>query len=532
MGHSNDETTTSARSVPAGVAARRPARLTDDARVWLVTFVVLAALGSCWALASPHYSGPDEPAHTVRAYSVAHGEVVGEEPEDPEAPGLLVETPELMAETNPACYAFQPPVTAECLVVEPSTDIVEARTSAGRHPPLYYGLTGLPSWITVSGKGLYLMRIASVVLSAAVLASAMVTARRSGWNRWMPTGVLLALTPMALYLFGLVNPNGLEVSAAIGAWVSGLALVGERHVDRRVLVRFVVAAVLLTLTRHLGPLWVGIIGVSLLLLAGWAGTRRLLRSRDVLVGLGVTAAAVVVQLAWLVVVKPLDTGRSGVEPLIAPTSDLQRAVIGQIGGLYREWVGLFGWGDTLSPELTYFGWAILFGGLVLVALAVASRRTSAVLLLLVAGMFVVPLVLEYPGVREADLFWQGRYTLPLIVGIPLVAAYGLSRSDAVLVRRGSLLGPVAGGLVLVAHVLAFAQGLRRYTVGSNGSIWFFTVERWSPPIPSLVLLAVYAAAILTWIWWCRPRPERPVGRIASDDGDPSEVATASAAAGH
>ena len=516
----------------AGVAREfRTSPTRRDLRVWLATFLVVFVIGGTWALASPRFAGPDEPAHTVRAYSVAHGEILGRDREVKGEPGTLVETVGIFVKTNPACFAFQPMATGGCLLVVDDQEVAEFPSSAGRHPPLYYGLVGLPTLVDTSGSSFYLMRAWNAALCAAVVASAMVTARRRPWASWLPVGIVVACTPMVFFLFGLVNPNALEVAAAIGAWVGGLALIGEPRVDRRVLLRFVVAVVLLALTRQLGPLWMAILGGSLALLAGWAQIVRLAADRWVRAALAVCVVAGIAAVAWVVVVKPLDASNSGVPPLTLPQSDIQRALLGEIGLLFREWVGVFGWLDTRAPEAVYFIWAVVFGALVLAVLAGPLRRVGLVVLALTVGIFVLPAALQYPGARDADLFWQGRYTLPLVVGIPLVAAWGLARSGRRVVAPRSLAVPLVLVGLFVAHLLAFAQNLRRYTVGADGTLWFFTAERWTPPVPSWFLLAVYAVSIAAWLAIGRPRPSldvvdapapaadaAPVGRAASVTG--------------
>jgi hypothetical protein len=67
--------------------------------------------------------------------------------------------------------------------------------------------------------------------------------------------------------------------------------------------------------------------------------------------------------------------------------------------------------------------------------------------------------------------------MPLAVGVPVLAALAL-RDTAV--RKARLMAvALAGGALGAAHVLAYAQNLRRYTVGAAGTIWFWTQEAWS-----------------------------------------------------
>ena len=113
------------------------------------------------------------------------------------------------------------------------------------------------------------------------------------------------------------------------------------------------------------------------------------------------------------------------------------------------------------------------------------------------------------------LAWQGRYNLPLLVGVPLLAAHGLARAR---ITRPSRSSP---GLLLVmvllwcGSVLAFAQTLRRFSVGADGALVFWRDPVWSPTVPIPVLLVLLGAAVAVWLWmmvsvgsWQIPNDER------------------------
>jgi hypothetical protein len=473
----------------------------SDRAVWISTFLAVFLLSSAWAIASPYFSGPDEPAHVVRAYAVAHGDLTGRDPNDARVPGYIVAAPPLFG-SDPGCYAFEPSVTAECLSLNGSKGEVEQLTSAGRHPPLYYFLVGVPTWLGTGGWTLLLMRAVSAAIAAAFVASAMVTARRPTWGRWTGPALLVATTPMCFYLFGLVNPNGTEIAAAILAWTAGAVLVTEPEVSRRVLVRFTVGAGFLIMIRQLGPLWMAVLGGVLLVLAG-RRTLTLVRRKDVLVALGILVALGVVQCAWLLYAGPLDATRAGMPPLDLGTSDIWRLEIGQNWGLIREWVGTFGWLDTTAPAFTYIVWFGAFGAFSVGSLFFARKKTSIAVLGLGALGFLIPIALEVPNVREADYFWQGRYALPILVGVPIIASVGFREG-----ARRLVLAPIglvtAGAALAIAQGLAFWQALRRYTVGANGTLWFWTDPRWEPALPLLLVMLAAATGIVWWTWLARP----------------------------
>jgi hypothetical protein len=487
-------------------------RESGDRLNWLLAFLVVFSVSGFWALSSPYYASPDEPAHAVRAYAVAHGQLTGTTPADPNEPGFVVRVPAVIGGTNPACFAFQIEATGDCEHLLVNGGYLDVRTSAGRHPPLYYGVVGLPTWITGSGKSLLLMRLWSGALSGALLASTFVSARNFGRRKMLPVGILLAVTPMSFFLFGSVNPNGLEIAAAIAVWVNGLILITESRTNPRILSRLVVAASVLTLTRQLGPLWLLLIGGTLLVLAGRRWLTGSYRDRKVQISVALIGLAVAVQVAWLAIVKPLDATRNGTAPLVITDSQILRIEVSSVARRFTEAVGVFGWRDTSAPAATFIIW---FGLLLLAVVAAwiwTTKKVAVCLTGLVLLVITVPVLAEFRNVRTADFFWQGRYTLPLIVGIPIVSMWALESARTVvpvIPRRGW----VAGGIAIwFAQFLAFAQAIRRYTVGYNGTIWFWTQEKWHPFLPSLLLLAGQALLLMIWIVFLSGIFDRRAGR--------------------
>jgi DMSO reductase anchor subunit len=166
-------------------------------------------------------------------------------------------------------------------------------------------------------------------------------------------------------------------------------------------------------------------------------------------------------------------------------------------------IGWFGWLDTPSPAFVWVLWTLLLGSLVFVAVLWTTRRQVTVLLGLIVAVIVVPVVIESETYADAGaLTWQGRYTLPFAVGAPILAGFALSSSERgrqVATRR---FVSCVGVLLLATHVVAFAQNLRRYTVGYYGHLQFWKNARWTPPIPPLLItiaFAVVAAAFLFWL---------------------------------
>ena len=136
-----------------------------------------------------------------------------------------------------------------------------SRTRASARPSTTRS-SALPLRLFPSLEGVYLARLVSGVIAAALVATAvqLAVAARS---RFLVAGVAVALTPIAAFLSGVINPSALEISAALLVWVSGLLIV--RPVDlppwlsRRLIWHFAVASALFVVSRQLSPLFLACI---------------------------------------------------------------------------------------------------------------------------------------------------------------------------------------------------------------------------------------------------------------------------------
>jgi Predicted membrane protein (DUF2142) len=292
---------------------------TTERSWWFATFALVALIGSAWALASPPTAPPDEAAHAITAVAVAHGDLLGS-PISPAQRRALelgrggqvvtgrvsayrsVSAPKIYSEGTTACFAFRREVSAACLRFDGSRANTAIVTPTMWYPPVFYAWVGLLSMPFAAGPAaLYAMRLASVGLAAALIASSAASLRRTRFPQLALSGLLVALTPTCLFFAASVNPSGLEIVAGIAMWSSGTVLVDEAAtvVAPRLVARFGVATALLILARHPGPLWAGLIAIVLLARATPLARRKLLGARSFrwgASGLGVCFAA---QLAWI-----------------------------------------------------------------------------------------------------------------------------------------------------------------------------------------------------------------------------------------
>ncbi|HEY8215729.1 MAG TPA: DUF2142 domain-containing protein [Acidimicrobiia bacterium] len=483
------------------------ARRTERSR-WWTTFLLAAALCSLWALATPLFGAPDEPAHAIRAASVARLQIVGEEVPSEIEDRLVVDAPKAYGDASHSirCYAFHADVSAACASFRDDPELVRLPTSAGRHPPGYYAVAGLPSLLERGALGVYLMRTVTVLITAAFVASACATLERLRRPRLGALAILIGVTPMLLFLGGTVNPSAVEISAALSLWMAGTALVVEApsRVDTRLVRRAGIAALALVLSRQLSPPWLALVAIALLATGGWPAARALWASRTARRWGASVVLAGVLQSTWIVVMGSLDPsyadseGRRGLA-----THDALQLSFGKTLERLREMVGLFGWRDAPAPDLTYALWVVALA--ILAGLAVVGWRRRFLLVAAAVAIVTVaaPVLFETLEAQDVGLFWQGRYSMPLALGVPVLLA--LSVATAPPDRRldiptGRLVGAVAIAVV-VAQVAAFGQALRRNTVGYHGTLGFLVDPLWDPPVPGWLLAVLYAAVVSAFAWW-------------------------------
>jgi hypothetical protein len=480
--------------------------------------VLVAAVGFFWSLASPPTSSPDERDHAVNATAVARGQFVGDEPNEVERGDITdprqnptafrtVEVPEIYRNPSIQCFAFDGSVTAACLQFDGSDRIAPMLTPVSWYPPAYYLAVGLVSRPFPAGPAaMYIMRFAGVAIMAALIASAVASLQREPSAGVRIVALLVALTPMAFYLGASVNPNGVEVAAGLALWASGAVLVRELRdgtaVDGRLVTRVGIAAAVLTLSRHDAPFWLGVIVVTLALVSGRDARRAFLASRVARIWSVVVVVATVAQLAWVQIVGTFSEEHSLFLPEKLGTSVAWRSALGRTSRWFHEMVGFFGWLDTPSPTLTVFLWIFALGGLLLLAVSFGRTRWVVATLAVLALVVAIPVLLEFGALREVIAGrWQGRYTLPLAVGVPFLAAMALER-DEVLPRISSGAFPIVVAVLLaVAHIVAFGQNIRRYAVGYDGKVLFFLDPVWSPPLGGLTVLAGFSVSLVLLFAW-------------------------------
>ncbi|WP_167051064.1 DUF2142 domain-containing protein [Salinibacterium sp. ZJ77] len=488
-------------------------------RTGAALWVALAAIMGLWAAATPISAAPDEPAHLVKAAAVAHTQLTGDLTSD----GMKVQVPAYVAWTHAmTCFAFNPDVGASCATTVEGAPgaMVESRTTAGLYNPLYYALVGWPTLVFDTTGGIYAMRVASAVLTAAFAAAALALALR--WRRpvWGAAAVVGSLTPMVLFLGGVVNPNALETTTTLAAVVASMSIVRQRDripVSLSATV-FAVAVAIGANTRGLAPLWFFVVVIVSLLLCSRAELGAVLSLRAVRVSAAVSAVAVAVAVAWTLSASSLTAAVDNPDAVNLYPGAGSPAIIGFAFVLERtfafggDMIGMFGWADTPAPAAVMAVWTLIILGLIVGAAAAAHGRRLLALLASIGSLILLPALLQGFYVTGGGFIWQGRYALPLLAVVLVTAALVISEENPrtpSFVSRRILIGGAAA--MYLAQVYAFAHVLRRYATDGEASTWIdLLVEpTWQPPGTVLPLLAAYAVttglSAVAGVLWLRRR---------------------------
>ncbi|MDR5700381.1 DUF2142 domain-containing protein [Agromyces aerolatus] len=524
------------------VVARQADRRRSS-RVFLISWALASLVGIIWALATPLGGSPDEPAHLVKAASVARGQFVGE----PAEIGHVVQVPRYIADTHEvACLVFDINASADCYEDAPASpaELVDAGTTAGLYNPLYYLVVGWPSLVFDDATGIYAMRIMNALFTALFLGFAVRFAFELGRRSLTVAAIGVAFTPTLAFLSGAVNPNAVEVTATIAAFMAMLAVVRRRS-DAPIGGALAIAAVSAAVgaqMRGLSPVWIALALALPLVLVPWARLKELLARRVVWVTIIAVVVAAALAGLWTVGSSSL-TGAIDADWEIPPypgtgSSPLTGFVVMLLStfGYGMQMVGSFGWLDTPAPDPVYFVWATLTGAIVLAGIAVLRGRRLVFGGLLTLALLLFPPIFQAAYVTAGGFIWQGRYTLPLfgiaVVGIAVVVGDRLAESSFGQQTSGSerrLFGAVWLAWAL-SQAYCLPTALKRSAIGADGS-WGQLIRspEWSAPGGNLTLIVAYVVlifAIAFTAWWATTR--RPLAARPLPEDRPQDEAVQSA----
>jgi Predicted membrane protein (DUF2142) len=433
-------------------------RTTPGPRIAAAVLLGVLLAQAAWIVAVPPFRGMDEFDHAFRAAGVASGQWRLDD-EAAGGRGLLVDVPaELVTAARGQCEALPYIVPETCDGDGPGADgTVRATTSAANYVPAYYWVVGTAGEPFSGAGSLYAMRIASAVLCALVLSVAAWCLTTWVRGSWAFVGLLVGLSPTLVYTTTTVAPNGLEMAAGVCLWTALLGLgagdppdPGVVRRERLLLAAATVAVVLLAGLRALGPLWVLMI---LSCVVALRGPRAVLvvaarhRAEVVVAGLLAVATSVAV-LAW---------SRGNVP---VPDGALNGEIDTSWGEVVRwpAWIlssiGAFPYRDQPAPLVVHLLVLVVLVTLLVAAVLRGADRGRGAVVLAAGLCLVVPSVLVALTLEERGGVWQGRYLLPFMAGVMVLAGLVLDRVRWQTHPRDVRPQTLAVVLLAVAHVVS------------------------------------------------------------------------------
>jgi hypothetical protein len=532
------EAETPASTSASGPALKRQRWLTRDS---VLVTLALAVMISAWILGAPRSAGPDEPGHNIRAGALVRGQLDGES-----LSGIFHRGFELPAHVGfppPNCFAFESYTPATCaadLTAPAGTAILGTRAA---DYPIWGHLAAGVGTLAPASIAPWSARAADAVLPMLLLAASVMLAARRGA---LGVGVtMLAVTPMAWFMFATVNPSGLTIAGGLAVWTALSALATVRgqvaiasdraaawlaaigwaalvlpRRDGLVWGALILAMALLTmsmggrsLAQRIGPRPLALVGASTLATLVWAAGSDTNDARSLFLTPLVPAAAMVGRRLWwklsertaalrwaacgsaalgglVAMIAVMGTRTNGFDRLVL------RLVIGETGTSLRQAIGVLGWLDTPVPTSVMFLCVLAIGALVGVAVLGDERQIGAGMVAVFGAGVLASWTLTMLQNNDFGVYWQGRYYLPLLVGIPVLGAR--LRLDPAAARRLGLAVLVAG---LVVANLGLAAMMRRFAGGIAGTLVPWEWDTYGAPVPPAVMLALHLAASGVIVWW-------------------------------
>ncbi|MEP7368015.1 MAG: DUF2142 domain-containing protein [Dermatophilaceae bacterium] len=519
-----------------------------------LTILSIVFVATAWAMDSPVGAGPDEPTHIIHAYGVATGQTLpANEILKVDANGVVlteIRVPAALQEYQDLkCYLSKPASTPSCGFVEAQPAQAKQVTLPSymtRYPPLYYAAAGVVIRVALAAgasghEALVATRIASgaACLAMVLLGAALLRRRFSGPGPALM--VLAALTPVSLSLFSTVNPNGVEIAAAVltSAFVCVLRedYRHSSHAHPWLLAGFVVSLTILTWTRPLSLVWAGLLLGALLLPGGMLPALR--RRRPELIAFGVAVLCLAAAAGWLIystATRTLGAHDDNAQWSKFPLPVKIVMVFLKFGDLLKQMMGLMG-SDTTLPLMLELTWSILTV-VVLCLFAYGARRATTSLSNATAFALSSVFVVGTYSVLTA-FGWQGRYWLPAVAAALILCVPSLQgrHLDA---RSSKRLAVGAATLFALMQVSGFLWHLWRYVYGVSSSYPRFEpiplprpIAGWLPPIgqPLTFALLLIGTASLTLLLlrdsWRTPRRAEtaaPAHADASHEGSSARPA--------
>ena len=449
----------------------------------LLLAAAFALLLSAWVTSTHPWDAPDEQAHYLRALTLTQGHLLGR-PAPQTVPsgdsGAAARARWINHDMRGIVVSpAQTPPGIPCVTGYPivgGSGCLEA-TWTGDYYPLAYVLPAAAIGFSSSAdSGLWLARAASALVCLALLWLAIaLTLDGAGWA---VLGLLVAVTPAVFYVSSILNPSGLEVAAAL-AVIAGLSRLRRDPLGAPlwVWIGVAVSGATLVLTWQMGPAFLAVDVLAFAALAGRQTCRLLVKNRTRrVIGIGVTIAAALG--AFLLYGTYAGVLHSQIR--ISPIRVGLQSGWAELSPTLKSAVGTFGEFDVWLPRPIYVAWWLLVVALVAFALWVGNPRERIVTLAVLVLSIAFPVVFYAWSYRLSGFGMQGRYVLPLLVLVPMVAGDIVEHHDGGPLPARWIVGGGAA-IIAVMQLLAWRVNARTFA-GVIQVPAYLEHGRWAPPL--------------------------------------------------
>lgn len=440
-----------ASRAPDGLAPADKARQASSRVVALFLLGTVLAQAA-WIFALPPFRGTDEFNHAFRAASVARGDWA---PHDPAKHGRgdLVRVPrDLVQAAHAQCASLPYTMHDDCNAVRTvGHGQVLVATSASRYNPAYYAIVGTAALPFHGTTALYAMRIVSSLLCSLFLSLAVWSLTLWARSWWPFLAFLVAMTPVAIFSTIVVAPNGLEFCSALAIWCAlvGLTRAPNPRTERRLIYAAIPAGIVLAVVRPLGPGF-----LCLALITAWLATGprsfasvvgRNLRACGILSVLCAIAIGANALWLWSANLSQVSLHGHNPDPLI---SSLRLAP-----AQFLQLFAAFPYRDVPAPTIVYATTLLVAAIALGVGLRASQGSLRIVIIAAALATFAGPFLFTLVTYVSKGSFWQGRYGLPFVVGVPLLIGFALDRRPPIH-RLGAPVVVTILALLSVAHAVS------------------------------------------------------------------------------
>jgi len=478
-------------------------------------FIGILLVQAAWITAMPAFRGPDEFDHVFRAEGVSHGAFMPGETIATARGTLTPVRRSVIDAASDVCASYKYPGYHDCHAYGPDKgEWGTVGSGAGRYNPAYYVVVGNIARFVDGVAVDYVIRALTAFMCALLLAWAALLWTRPGRSQWRTLAFMTALTPVLLFSTTVAAPNGVSYAAAVLLWTAGLAFLSNpvEQRSRSAATGVAVGAVVMCNTHTTGPLWLLLIALTWVLLKP-AEVLAALRDRRnwsliALVGVGAAVSA-----AWTLVSGANLPSPSGE---ITSNPEVGKLAVSELGWLLQT-IAAFPLRNEMAPTPVYFLW--LIGFIMLIVHAFQGRGRPLLVVLWVAfALIATQTVLTYVGFKTDGYAWQGRYGLPLSVGLALLPAFSVT-------GRKRPFGPL---YLSAALGILIATGLSVWHVAHNERLFF--QRPWTDYFtggPTTVgVVAAIGATVMLWALSDHGEPgNEPAGSVQLPDPLDAQRAT-------